>query len=431
MSSDSDMGPSPSPLLTGASAERALAALDEMSTSLLQLPSEQIADPSLSRGSAGVAIAHGYLDPIFPDRGHAARAVELLTRAAAVANQRRVSPWLYDGLTGVAWAIDHLTLPSDEASDDPNQAVDEEMKALLRASALPQSYELVRGFTGIGIYGLSRLPRSTALPLVELVVEALDRTREELPEGVAWRADAVWNPIAARMPDYVPGSACYDLGVAHGIASVICFLSALHPLGIERNRTDRLLRGAVGWLLAQRSASQEGPSFARYAGGDVRPHDSRRAAWCYGDPGISVALVLAARALGDPSLGQTALDIARRTAEGSVTGGQIEEASICHGAAGLAHIYHRLYRITADPLFAHAAGRWFDEAIAMRVPGRGIAGYVSFQQGKWMPEIGLLYGVAGIALCFAAALSTADPAWDVVLALSDGRGGHPTQPLDS
>jgi lantibiotic modifying enzyme len=380
-----------------------------------------MADPSLARGGAGVAVAHAYLDELFPGRDHGARALELLTRATRAANERRLSPWLYDGVAGVAWAIEHLVGPLDQEAGDPNQAVDERMEASIAESALPRSYELVRGLTGIGIYGLSRLPRPTARRLVQRVVRELDAMHEALHPGVAWRADAVWNPIAARMPGYVPGSACYDLGMAHGIGAVICFLSALLCADVERETTDRLLRGAVSWVLAQRSVSEQGPFFARYAGKDVRPHDSRRAAWCYGDPGMAVALVLAARALGDATLERTALQIARRSAERGISGAQIEEASICHGAVGLAHIFHRLHRITAEPVFAEAARRWFDETIAMQTPGRGMAGYLSFQRGQWTGESGLLYGVAGIALSLAGALSTSDPAWDVVLALSDGR----------
>ncbi len=55
------------------------------------------------------------------------------------------------------------------------------------------------------------------------------------------------------------------------------------------------------------------------------------------------------------------------------------DAGLCHGAAGVAHIYNRFWQWTGDDLFGAAARRWFAEVLAMRRPDSGIAGFRSYQ----------------------------------------------------
>src|SRR5690242_1740241 len=73
-----------------------------------------------------------------------------------------------------------------------------------------------------------------------------------------------------------------------------------------------------------------------------------RAAWCYGDPGIGVALLWAARETGDAELEKTALEVAWRVVGRPYEKSQVQEPGLCHGAAGLALIYNRFYQATRD-----------------------------------------------------------------------------------
>jgi hypothetical protein len=98
------------------------------------------------------------------------------------------------------------------------------------------------------------------------------------------------------------------------------------------------------------------------------------------------------------------------------------DANLCHGAAGVAHIFHRLYRATADRRFADAARHWFGRTLAMRVPGRGFAGFRDYDgseggRTRWVTDPGLL-GAGGVALTLVAAVTGAEPAWDRLLLLS-------------
>src|SRR5438445_1860785 len=92
------------PILDGDDASAARAAVSAIAD---DLAARELADPSLIRGAAGVALVHGYLardgDPRGEARAHAtlARALELLAAATP-------RPCLGTGFVGVAWAIEHL-----------------------------------------------------------------------------------------------------------------------------------------------------------------------------------------------------------------------------------------------------------------------------------------------------------------------------------
>jgi hypothetical protein len=84
------------------------------------------------------------------------------------------------------------------------------------------------------------------------------------------------------------------------------------------------------------------------------------------------------------------------------------------------HQFNRLIRRPAS-LFADAARMWFERTLAYRVEGAGVAGSPRDPApgGKQFPEPGMLYGVAGIAAVFGAAISDVEPSWDAMFALSD------------
>lgn len=68
--------------------------------------------------------------------------------------------------------------------------------------------------------------------------------------------------------------------------------------GVAVDKARPLLDGAVRWVLAQRRHDEE--SLFPYCVGEGVEPKLARAAWCYGDPGIAAALLVTARAVGEP-----------------------------------------------------------------------------------------------------------------------------------
>jgi hypothetical protein len=95
------------------------------------------------------------------------------------------------------------------------------------------------------------------------------------------------------------------------------------------------------------------------------------------------------------------------------------DAGICHGAAGVAHIFNRLYQATGDEELGDAARRWYRQLLTMRRPGEGIAGFPARNhvdgRDVWIADDSVLMGASGVGLVRLAAVTELEPAWDRAL----------------
>jgi hypothetical protein len=193
------------------------------------------------------------------------------------------------------------------------------------------------------------------------------------------------------------------------------------------------------------------PAAARRAGRTIRtaiapglePSPSR-SAWCYGDPGIAATLLVAARGAGRPDWEREAVALARQAADRPPAQTRVCDAGLCHGAAGLGHIFNRITQFTRDDRLAAAARHWFTRALDMRQPASGIAGFAALRSGEdgtesWVAERGILTGAAGVGLALLAAVTSFEPAWtgccwclrskrDQAVAMFRGRDGPVSSP---
>jgi lantibiotic biosynthesis protein len=442
------------PLLTGPLAERARQVVDEIAAALAPapvLPSEtQLLSPTLSGGTAGAALFFAYRAGRGDGPGAAGdseTAAVLLERSTDALATMPLAPDLYGGFSGVAWTAEHLYGPrftaagapetpaigeagEDDASD-PLADIDDALLRYLDRSPWTADYDLIRGLAGFGVYALERLPRPSALACLTKIVDRLAETAEHGPQGTTWHTAPELLPEWQRK---LFPQGYYNLGVAHGVPAVIALLGAASaaagrmgaagdPAAADLARRARSLgEGAQRWLLAQRLPAGAASWFGTFSP-DSSPQRSRLA-WCYGDPGIAAALLVTARARGDAALERLAVELAVAASDRPQETSGVRDAGLCHGSAGLAHLFNRVYQETGEPRLAAASRRWFERALDFRQPGVGLAGYRAFQveddavTESWRAEPGLLEGVAGIGLALLGALGDFEPAWDRILMLS-------------
>lgn len=360
-------------------------------------------------------------------------AEEQLARLAACAAQRRRGvPWrAYDVVNGVAGTTRLLLdVVADPVEDGPHarRALQDGLMFLVRlADPLPVAGHQVPGWW---------VPP-------DLQVGDLDRAAS--PSGD------------------------FNLGMAHGIPGPLAVLAtallhgqevpgqreAVHRIAqwlVERARRDEAgllwpCRLSLEEELEAQQAQQPGdPREPEEPGEPGEPGDPAgglrrpagparvltRSAWCYGAPGVAVALLLAARAVGVPGWRQAATAALRHVLERPVPAWNLDGATVCHGFAGLLQALHRAVELTGDPVLA--AGRHRVAALLldhvdedapfavrhrMRVPGDhgSPPGFVALD----VP--GVLEGAAGVACALlpllpGAAPPSRDRAWDRCLALS-------------
>jgi len=409
------------PLLEGDLAARAGDALRAIS--------EELPEPSYPSvgGKVGVALFHGYLARTahLPTKRHAERADQLIDNAIDALARIPMRPGLYGGFTGVAWAAEHLSRLLSEREHESGAAGDDDMseeidESLLTALAAPWTgdYDLVSGLAGFGVYALQRIPRPSAVRCLEAIIDRLDETAESLDQGISWFTAPELIP-PPRREEYPRGG--YNMGVAHGVPGVIGLLADACRLGIRPEKAHPLLEGAVRWVLSHRLREQRASCFPAWVvpGIEARPS---RLAWCYGDPGVAATLLSAARAVGNEEWERAALEIALHAATAPDESG-VQDAGLCHGAFGLAHLYNRIYHAGGGEPFADAARLWYSRGLDMRHPGRGIAGFASWEfdadrQLSWQTDPGFLTGAAGVGLALLAGVTPVEPEWDRLLMLA-------------
>jgi lantibiotic modifying enzyme len=412
-----------SPLLDGRLRHRAATAILAIAESLaadsiapeLQ-PADEMDAASLADGSAGLSLFFAYLAQSGLTTGATRCARRLLDKAQAALATTISTPSLYSGFTGVAWATEHLAPgPADDNDDlDPNEAIDEALRAYLDQSPWVHDYDLVTGLVGIGVYALERLPRTSARTLLKLVIDRLDESAVRTAAGITWHTAVDLLPPQER--DRCP-SGQYNLGVAHGVPGVIALLghACASLSGVARDTRDKaaaMLHDAVAWLLAQQLPTVCGSEsqFPSSIGPDVEPV-AARTAWCYGDPGIAVALLAAARGVGFAAWESEAVALARAAAGRRPEETRVHDAGFCHGAAGLAHIYNRISQATQDSALADAARSWFERTLDMHQTAER-------DDEFWAADRSLLTGTAGIGLALLAAITPIQPRWDRMFLVS-------------
>lgn len=137
---------------------------------------------------------------------------------------------------------------------------------------------------------------------------------------------------------------------------------------------------------------------------------------------MAASLLVAARSVGVLDWEQRAVDIALRATRRPAEDCGIVDAGLCHGASGLAHIFHLFHRASGEEPFAAAARAWFGRALDMR-GARGPGGFLACKDHgddaqSFAEDGGLLNGAAGVGLALLSAVSTVEPTWDRMLLLS-------------
>lgn len=334
-------------------------------------------------GCCDRAVACAYVAPEDDDGEALALAAGALAHAKVVA--------LSGGAARVGWTLAHLA-----DGDDADQILAAIDAAVLRQlDAWRGTYDLASGLVGLGVYALER--GAAGRPIASRVLARLAELAQPRGGGLAWYT------APELMPDWqreLAPAGYWNLGLAHGTPGVIVLAARCVAADIDRERAHELLAGATTYLLAT-VPPNAGPRFPPWHvdGRDVEARPGL--AWCYGDLGVSAALLAAAQVDGrwrEPALA-LALGCARRACD-------IPNAAICHGSAGVAHILNRMWQATGDASFATAARAWLDRALA------GVA------ELRAASDPTLLDGAAGVALVLHAAVSDIEPEWDRLLLLS-------------
>lgn len=381
-------------------------------------PDDPRPGPSLAVGHAGIALLYGYAYLAFPSEQHFYDLTQQhLERAVELLETTHSNPWLFTGFSGVAWTVDHLQhIGLIQEGEDFNESVDQALWDFLSTEPWRGLPELISGIAGIGLYALDRHGKGRGQEIVARVVDILFQKAEQTPHGLTWfDTPELLHPITREL--YPRG--LFNLGVAHGVPGVIGFLAMALSQGHAHARA--LLDSSISWLLSCRDPHENGSLFGTGFGRLEKPNPfGSRLTWCYGDLGIALVLLLAARLTQDSILEAEAMVMVKACATRHTPEKGIIDGCICHGAFGNAHLFCRLFQATGDEACLTRAVDFYHMGLDMRRETLEAGGFLTYrppQPGEstrepWIALPGLLEGSTGVGLALLAATTHVEPCWD-------------------
>jgi lantibiotic modifying enzyme len=209
--------------------------------------------------------------------------------------------------------------------------------------------------------------------------------------------------------------------LSHGISSIIIFLSRVVESGIADKKAERMLSGAVNYVLSQeKDFSQFGSCFPNYILKDLPESVSKsRLAWCYGDLGIGMALWRAGKALENTEWKNKGFEILLQSTQRRTFGEtSVQDAGICHGCAGITMIFRRMYLETDREEFKKATHYWIQQTLNFSKFEDGFVGYKTVKMEGMACDYSFLTGISGIGLVLLSFLENDPQTWDEIFLIS-------------
>lgn len=319
----------------------------------------QVAAQSLAHGMAGIALLR--IERAHTGTGSWQQAHQALVLAASAPVDGSPSGCLVHGAPALRFVLNAATADGQPRYQDAAGALDRHLHRITRGRldaargrmaretlGTFDEYDLFYGLTGLGVILLHTAPASDTLADVLTYLTRL-ATRPLTVDGL--QVPGWW---AARDPDPLsptPGGHA-NLGVAHGAAGILAFLALAARRGHTVQGQLDAIKSLCAWFDLWRQDSDDGPWWPQWlTRNDLRagfPAQTApgRPSWCYGTPGITRALQLAALATADPARQATAEHALARCLAGPHLA-KLPDAGLCHGLAG---VYQTATRAAADAI---------------------------------------------------------------------------------
>lgn len=372
-------------------------------------------DPSLLSSHAGLVIFYAYLFLHFKKDKYLNKALNILATCIDCMWTKELNTSLGTGFTGIAWVIQHLVELEllDPKSVEGLDEIDKYISMSITADFKQSNYDLFYGAIGKGVYFLGRKKDSLTKNCLESIIKGLESIAIYEETGITWECIKL-GPGFEKVQ-------CKELGLAHGVASVIGILSRIYKLKILQEKNYNLLHEAIDWMLKRKKNS----GLCLYPIAIPTNNRIEWLAWCSGDLGIAFALYHAGKALGERQLMNEALNIvfnaSRIDFDGSIVHfnneKKIIDAGFCHGTLGLAYMFNKFYKMTKEIKFKERVDYWLNITLHYNYSNGDISNFLKYNgknssNNSWILDRGIIEGTAGIGLVLLSLINPKSSNWD-------------------
>jgi len=373
-------------------------------------------------GTSGVSLFYFYYSKLYNSERHYAKGVEFIEKSVELINNEQIFPTFCGGMAGFGWTLEHLNKESfiEMNTNEILDSLDEYLYSLMITHIKTGDYDFLHGALGYGYYFIKRYENSVGLNkqkfkkyLTDLLMIINDLS-EKKEDKIGWKTKT------AKISDSENEE--YNFGLAHGIPSIIAFLSKINNFNEFDPIVQELLKGGVNFLLSYKNTNENNVSIFPSYISESNSYTQSRLAWCYGDLGVGISLWNAAKSLNDQKLKNDVIKIFEHAANRRIKSETlVHDACVCHGVFGIAKIFLKMYNETKNPYFYDTTLFWLNQGLIISKKSNALAGYSLFKPSKlkeeWIDRIDLLEGIAGIGLVIIDFLADFETNWSECLML--------------
>ena len=316
---------------------------------------------------------------------------------------------LCGGLSGLSWLLEYFNQrQGDDYDGQMCESLDQMLLELVRTKPWSGEIEMVYGLAGVLVYASRRGRYGQAGELLKVLVDFYQQTAIELSGGLSWS-----QPLNSAFRYDKTGADEFNLGLAHGVVGIIAALLSGLDCGDCRAHISLLLSKSCDWLIQQHHVQPERLSYFATCAGES---GYSRLGWCYGDLTIALTLARVGDALQRRDYIEFAQQVALAGAKRQVSEAMVKDAGFCHGSAGLALIFKKLYQQFNDDALLEATHFWLNYTLDLyRQDGLTGLNMYDVSSKRYVDNQGLLMGDSGVGLCLLSLLCDEDDWLDCVL----------------
>lgn len=329
-----------------------------------------------------------------------------------VLSEKLESHTFCSGLAGILYLFKYLKENDfvDIDINDAQIAFDDYLITKMRQDIARKHYDFMHGALGVGLYFLKKGTNDDA---INELIEYLYNTAEKDPLNkiIKWKS----------LIDIKTNKYGYNIALSHGISSIIIFLCRALNKDAQNEKLLEMLNGAVNYILSQQiNPHIHGSCFPSQSIENGFPLFKSRLAWCYGDLGAGLALWHAGKTVDNKEWEKKGMEVllysAKRLTRSETA---VMDAGICHGSAGIAMIYRRLYIETGNPVFSKATDYWIEQTLKFSEGEDVLSDYMPYRSDEVKEySYNLLEGISGIGLVILDRLNDDNQKWDEMFLIS-------------
>ncbi|WP_299529594.1 lanthionine synthetase LanC family protein [Ulvibacterium sp.] len=377
-------------------------------------------DVGLFTGLSGLALFQFYYAKYLDNDKIADDGLETISLCIKKVNSGYSYPTYCDGIAGMGWTMQHLKKEGflDDDCEELLSYFDDYLHNQMTFEFGRSNYDFFHGALGYAFYFLSRYKYTDDSNLKKRYASFLYDSIKSLKELSISDGNFIkWESTLDRRKN----NKVYNLGLSHGMASILNFLGRLYRFQEFKKSTEELINRGIGYLISFEENTKGLSHFPAYIEKNIPAEYKSRLAWCYGDLGIGLSLLQIGASLGDIYLEKRALRILKSSTKRKTKNEtSVIDSGICHGSYGNALIYERVFQKTNNPLFKKSSKFWMVDGLQKAIHKDGYAGYKQWNPPaqNWAPQLSLLEGIGGIGLVIIDYLSEDSNTWDECLMIS-------------